>query len=330
MKKSLLFVSALIGAAAGMVLSAGAAETTVEEVLSKYSEASATMDHALADATFDVDINLDIPDAGANFSITGNGEMPMGFTLDPLMIGEEGTFNINAVGTTAAVNVSLYMITEDDGSIGMYVKTDTDDEPGEWSYQAVDADDASELTSLIKEQAGKLNLADTPLTFTLDDEMTDVNGFSCYVLRSAMTIDDLINLLKYTGEMVGEPISDEDLSDISEIKDYLAGFVMNLEIDVNAETYQAQRAHLDLDGSDWSFVEAILPSAMDMTDEEGNPMDVSLAVNSLYLDIVYDYESEVSINLPDDAAAAKVAGGETIDADDAEGAIGQILNGIGG
>ena len=326
MKKMILFTCALITAAAGMVFSAGAAETSAEDILAKYTEESANVQHALADIEFDADVKLSIPDAGMDLAITANGSMPMGFTLDPLQLGMDGSFSLNAMGQDLSMAMKMYMVPED-GTLSLYSFVQSSDEEGQWEYSTMDASQYEQVQATMKEKLASIDFSALPISFTLDGT-TDVNGANCYVLRAALTWEDLLALIKYAGEAAGQDVS--DLSELSEVGAYLEGLVMNCELDINTENYHAQRIHIDMNGSNWAVLEQILPMMMDMSKEDGTYYSVSLTVNSLYLDVTYDYETEVSIEVPAEAAAAKAEGGDEISMDDAGDTLDQILNGIGG
>ena len=327
MKKMILFACALITAAAGMVLGAGAAETSAEDILAKYAEESANVKQALADTNFNADIKLSIPDAGMDLAITADGSMPMGFTLDPIQLGMEGNFNVSAMGQELGMTMKMYMVPEDDTLAVYSFFQSSDEEGGQWEYATMAPEEFEEFKKALTDKMVSFDFSALPISFELEGT-TDVNGASCYVLKAALTWEDLLALINYASEVSGQDLG--DTSELSEVGAYMEGLVMNLELDINTETYYAQRMHIDMDGSNWAVLEQILPMLMDMSKEDGSYYSVSLAVNSLYVDVVYDYETEVSIEVPADAAAAKAAGGDELSVDDAEGALDQILNGIGG
>lgn len=308
MKKMALTAAALVCAASFGLLTGFDSAATAEDVLAKYSEASKSITEVASDVTLDADVDLEIPEMETSFKITANGDMDIAATIDPLNVSALTSVNVSAMGQDMNIGLDMYLVTMDDGTLGMFMKQDMG-EGAEWSYTPSESPvSMDELKELIAK--ANVDFSQLPITFTLADEAVDVNGKECYELTSSLTPDDLVALVqyaaKYAGDIAGEevPVTEEDIESVAAMASYIQGLLLNITLDVDAETYQAMRCRIDLDGTDWTAIAPIIASFMDMTDEEGAPYTLNITANSLYLEYVYNYDEPVAIEVPEEALAA--------------------------
>ena len=78
----------------------------------------------------------------------------------------------------------------------------------------------------------------------------------------------------------------------------LGGLKLNVEMDVDAESYLPIRLYMDMAGSDWVTLGAMIGGMMGLTNEDGSLMSISLDVNDLYLEYLYDYSTPVTVEIP--------------------------------
>ncbi len=340
MKKTALMTAALLGVASFAMLSGFDSAETADSVLEKYVEASKDQKDANAEATFDLDANLGIEEMGMSLAINANGDMPMSFTLDPVEMAISGNFNLNAAGTEIAADMEMYTAADEDGVITTYMKMNQTEDgqttEGQWEVSKMASNEMAAFTALTQ---ANIDFTDFPSEFTLAPEAADVNGKSCYELTTQMTYDDLKAVLEWAvgkvrtiAEESGQEVTDEQyqeavdaLAQLDQFDPFMTGIVFNITLDIDDTTFACQRVRLDADGSDWATVEAIIPTAMGLTNDDGTPMTCALDVASLYMDIVYDYETPVSIEVPAEAKAA-AEGVEVTDIDNLDSAIDELMS----
>lgn len=333
-KKTILLSTMLMGAVSFGLLTGFDNAATADDVLQKYVEASKDLGPVNADVNLDGQAAMEIPDAGTTIDLTAGGSMKLGGTLDPIQLGLDGTFQLSLMGENLNMGMQMYAVQNDDGSVSAYTGVDEGDGNGmQWSQDTLDAEEVSELTELLKNS--NVDFTTMPIEFTLGSQPADVNGKECYALTSVLTWEDVKNVISYSTEAAkalvqqagGDPdeLDTEELTgEIASLDQYLNGLTANLEIDVDTETYKAQKAHLDLNGSDWSALGGVLSESMGLTDDEGNPMSVNLSVSNAALDITYDYDTPVSVNVPEEAKNAPEE-----DLDDVEEHLDSDLNAAG-
>ncbi len=333
MKKSIVFGVAALSAASFMMLSGFDSAETVDSVLEKYREASNAATSFSATTNMNANLSLNIPDMGSTFDALGSGTMDIAVSTDPLALSATGSFSGSAVGQSGSMDIGMYMETAEDGSLNMYVGTGD-----EWQKQTISAEDAAQLTKMMKEQ--NIDYSAMPLTYTLGSEPVDVNGTECYQLLTTMTWDDVKNIINWSIDQVDlnaladgdESVAEQedDIQDsLSEVKSalamvdpYAAGLQMNFEVDVDTTTYLPMRAHLDMDGSDWSNLVMIAGSMMHMTNDDGSAMKLDLTVNDLFIDYIYNYTDAVVAPVPDNVKSQAVESDLDADLDEISDAIG--------
>ncbi len=306
MKKGVILSAMLVGAASFAMLTGFDSAATAEDVLAKYTEASKNATDANAKVNLDADVTLNVPSMGGAFQITGGGTMDVAATMDPLAFSEAGTFNYSAVGQEGNIGVEMYGVTEDDGSVTMYIGADMDGEK-QWQKQSIPAEDAQKLVEAAKN--GNLDFGDLGINFDLASAPVDVNGTECYQLTTQLGWDDLKNVLNKSVEMAAnlgsEEVTEEQLqevmSQLDQIEPIGSLFKVNVELDVATDTYLPMGAKIDLVDSDWASLAALVGPMMGIENEDGTAADVELNVAALGMDFTYDYNTPVSVTVPDEA-----------------------------
>ncbi len=324
MKKNMYLSLGVISAAAIMAFSASAAEVTVEDVLSNYAAAGKTIASFVSDAEIKADVTIALPDMDTTMGVTADGALNIQFAKEPLALASTGSVNLNAMGETMDVGIEMYGTTEEDGSLGMYMNTTQAGESSGWIYQGISAEEVQKLIEMIN--STEIDLTALPITYTLGDGTVDVNGHSCYAVLSTLTGEDLINLVKFAAEAAGEAAEELPTEELDQIAPLLSAVVVNMEIDVDTETYYPMHMHIDLEDSDWTTLAAVFAQFADLTNEDGSLMTVNLDVSALYLDYTYDYDAAVEVTVPEEAIAAK-ENGETVSAEELAGEIGDVVEG---
>jgi len=314
MKRNVVISALLMGAACVTMLTGFDSSKTVEDVLADYQQAASAAQQGTADTTADLDCTLEIPSMSSSFGVTANVDLPMSVIQEPLQVGMDGTVSMSLLGEQVEAGMKLYLVTEEDGSISTYVySSETDAETGEavgeWEHSVLDAETAAQVMAAA--QNTTIDFSSLPVELTLADAAVDVNGTECYELSAALTAEDIPALYEYVAQTVAAmdaeaaaelPSSEE----LQSVLPYLQGLVVNMTLDIDTATSLPVRMHMDMDGSDWSILEPVLASAMDLVDEEGNPMDLSLTFNTFSIDTAFDYTSEVTITVPEEALATPV------------------------
>lgn len=299
MKKKLFGAALAAFFSAAMVMGSFAGELTAEEIMEKSKAASESLNEVSATVDGKADVTLAFPDQNMTLGVTGSMGMYVAATLDPLAALVEASMTGDMMGQSGSMDMEIYMVPEDDGSLYVYAGMDQG-EGLEWMLTSIDAKTVSQYTDMLK---GGKAMSDLPISFTLADGTVDVNGTECYSLVASLGWEDIMNLYKAALEVAGDAVPAESIPDeetLASVGALLGGLVVNFEMDVDTEKYLVQKLHIDLNGSDWVTLGATIAAMMGMTDDSGNLLSVSLDVNALYLDYYYDYGTPVSIEVPQD------------------------------
>ena len=304
MKRKTLLTSALILGISSSVLAGPVGAATVDEVMQKYEEASKNAKEF--SATMDMNAQLALSTSSetsgtSTISMGATGSFDIGYKLDPVTMGMEGSLKVDALGVGQNMEMKMYMVPSND-QWETYVYAD-DGNGGEWDYETVDASDITELTDMMQNM--DISLSDFPGTFTLGDQTIDVNGISCYQLLSTMTWSDLQPIITEAMEAAGTSMNDDDSAAIMDA--LFSGIVFDIEIDLDETTYLPTRLYLNLGNSDLSALSELLGYYM-AADNSGSSAalpNVSLDVNALYVEAYYDYTTPVNIQVPEEALIAK-------------------------
>lgn len=321
MKRSVVVSAALAGAMVFSCLTGFDSAATAEDVFQKYVEASKETKQATMDVTYNASAALNVETYGS-FDMALSGSLKEGITMDPLQLYMNGNITGSAMGTTADYTMEMYMVPEDDGSESIYVgmtdnsasgdSTEGSTESGTtWEHQSISAEDMNSFKALMDNTEFYSSQSDK---FTLASEPVTVNGKECYELAADFSWADIKELtgsyLNSIAEKTGSDDASSDLADLqselSQVDPYLGGLVLHTAIDIGTDDYKAYAIHLDLNSSDWSAINEILPSLLGLTDDEGKAPSASLTVSDLSMDGTYDYDSAVSFTVPQEALDSAV------------------------
>ena len=331
MKKQLTGIVLGLACAASLSFGAFAEAPTAEDILAASSEAGSVNEmNFTVDGAADIAIVL--PDMGdeGTFAVNGSLGMDASATLEPLAMKMDMNMSGEAVGQSGDIDMQMYMVTKEDGALGMYMKGVALGEEMDWQYAEIPAEEISSFISTIKEKGGQFDMSSFPVEFALADDTVDVNGHECYQLTTSMTWAELKEVVTTALDAAKAELPEEQAESFEQIDQalgmadmFVGGLVLNMEIDVDTQSYLPQRAHLDLAGSDWTVLAALFAQSAGLTNEDGSLMNVDINVNSLYLDYIYDYETPVDVTVPEEAIAAE-ANGVTLD-EDALADAGELL-----
>ncbi len=315
MNKKALFLSAAI-ASSIMMITGVQAEETAQSIMTKYTEASAAVTETNAAIKMNGDLSANIADYGMSIDAKGTGSMDVAASLDPFKASVTGEFSGNAMGMDGSISVATYMVPGEDGNLITYTNAD-----GEWVAATASALSLDSLQEYIS-KAKDMDFSDMPLAFALEDGTVDINGTECYALKAAMDWASVKEYINWSLDKVNEAGLTDTLTDtdsdeykeaLSQMQTYLdmadpyaAGIVLNVEMDIDANTYLPVRVYADLNSSDWSNLLIVASSALGLTNEDGSAMDIDLTVNDLSMECIYDYETPVDIVVPEEALSAEV------------------------
>ena len=305
MRKWLLTGAALLGALSFSLLTGFDSSSTAEDVLQKYIDASKELNEVSAAMDMTADVDLAIPSVDASFGVGLDAKLDVSAVMEPLAMKEEGHMSLSLMGEPNEMDLSMYILQEEDGSISMYQKMNETTNDGSveatpWTKTTVNGDEFKQMME--KALQFEIDPSSLPVAFELADSPADVNGTECYVLSTSVTWDELMLLAEPYLDNLPEGISAEDIQTYGAL---LSGLKFNVSLYVDTQSYKLARMYLDMEGSDWSMISSLISSSFG-TDDEGNPIEVAMNINDLYIDAVYDYSTPVQIELPAEAASAQV------------------------
>lgn len=297
MKKTLFGAALAACLSAGMVMGTFAGEMTAEEVFQNYIETSGTVEQVSSHVDAKIDAQLSVPDAQMTLGGNGSMEMDVAAVMDPLTMKAVGTMSGQMMDQGGEANMEMYMVPDEDGSLKMYVGVDMG-EGMEYGVSTIEP----EVMEQIKGMMGNADMfADLPISFELADGTVEVNGTECYELVSTLGIEDIINIVNAAVEKAGDVIPEGTMPDeetMAMVTSLLSGLKLNVAMDVDAESYLPIRLYMDMAGSDWVTLGAMIGGMMGLTNEDGSLMSISLDVNDLYLEYLYDYSTPVTVEIP--------------------------------
>lgn len=324
MKKTLFGAALAACLSAGMVMGTFAGEMTAEEVFQNYIEASGTAEQVYSHVDGEIDAQLSVPDAQMTLGGSGSMEMEVAATMDPLAIKAVGGMSGQMMDQGGEANMEMYMVPDEDGSLKMYVGVDMG-EGMEYGVSTIEP----EVMEQIKGMMGNADMfADLPISFELADGTVEVNGTECYELVSTLGIEDIINIVNAAVEKAGDVIPEGTMPDeetMAMVTSLLGGLKLNVEMDVDAESYLPIRLYMDMAGSDWVTLGAMIGGMMGLTNEDGSLMSISLDVNKLYIEYLYDYSVPVTVEVPQEVIDSATDMGSAADlADEAAEMVGEV------
>jgi len=100
-----------------------------------------------------------------------------------------------------------------------------------------------------------------------------------------------------------------DPTTVQMIQMFSGSLQFNIVQDIDVETFKVVSVTCDLAGSDFSMISQLVGSLMfsgASSEDEAETPEVNLGVNDLSIKITYDYESPVSIEVPEEALGVEV------------------------
>lgn len=284
-----LFLGALVLSAAAMLCGFDNTKTA-DEVMQAAQEATMNATDMCMQMELNADIAINM--SGSTLGITADGLIGCVSVMDPLALGMEGTVNINALGQAQSQTLKQYMVTGEDGTMTTYTYTETP-EGGAWTATTVPGINMAELMS----KADMSKLSDFGLSFELAPDAVDINGAECYALGTTITSDTIGSVLAKVGELSGQEVPEDLTSQLA----LLNGIQLNVYEFVDAETMLPAAVSLDLNGSDFSIISQLLAAQLGGGEEAS---DVSLDINDLSFTCYAQYNTGMTVEVPDEALAA--------------------------
>ncbi len=305
MKKQLLTGLAIV-AAASMLCGFDSAET-----LDSLSEKMAAAEVDMKSMSMGMDINLDAAlnmsdgTTSNNMPITAAGSLQIDYTLDPIAMKMDGSIDVAALSDGQTTPIESYMVTAEDGTMTTYMK-----DPVSGSWQAQSDSTGIDIKALMDSTAGQSvsfsEMSEWGLNFELAPEAADVNGAECYLLSCTFDSAALNTILQKASEMTGQDLTADE--NVSLALSMLDGIVLNIEYYVDASTYLPAKAHLDLNGSDFSTLNALIGQTMvSVLGESAASTTFDLVLNDCSFDATIAYNTVDEIVIPDEVLAAPTA-----------------------
>ena len=305
MKKQFLMGLAVL-AAASMLCGFDSAET-LDSLAEKMAAAELDMKSMSMGMDINLDAALDVSDGTntTNMPVTASGSMQMDYTLDPIAMKMTGSMDVAALSEGQTTPIESYMVTDDDGTLTMYMK-----DPTSGSWQAQSADTGVNMKELMDAAAGQSvsfsEMAEWGVNFELAPEAADVDGVECYQLNCTIDSAAFNTILQKSSEITGQDLTADE--NVSMVLGMLDGIVMNIEYYVDASTYLPVKVHLDLNDSDLSGLNTFIAQAMGSAmGDSAATTTAEISVNECAFDMTMAYNTVDEIVIPDEVLAAPAA-----------------------
>ena len=283
------------GMAAGLALSAGAAEPTVDEILEKSYEIGQTLTEFNAVAVMDVDVSLAESSLGDRY-MKANAEMDMSCIIEPFLSSIEVSFDADVDGKAAEGDMTEYIAMDDETGMHVYVAGEVDGEQQDWQHIVSKEMNLNDMLDTSK----TIDYKTLPMTYTLAEEHVMVDDIECYELQTAITWDTFMELMNKAIELMGEDSEAAKViptDQLAFIGMFAQGIHVNVLYDIDTETYAPMRVTLNLDGSDLSQLELLLGTK----NKEGSIDKANVTVDACSLVIDYYYGDPVEVDIPEEA-----------------------------
>ena len=305
MKKQLL--AGLVTLSAVSLLCGFDSAQTVEDISEKMSQAVVDAGSMSSSITANLDAALNLSDGTTTsaLDLKASGNVSYDALLDPFSMKMEGSYDFSMLGQGQSQSMQLYVVPDETGAYKSYsYLEDAGTGEGTWYVEETQSVSAQDITALIQsasQNAGQLT--DMGLELTLAPEAADVDGTECYLLSTQVDSSSIGSLLEKCAEITGEDLTANQ--DVAMALSMLDGLNLNIEYYIDTATYLPVKIHMDLNGSDFSTIEALLSSAVGMAaSEEAPESSVGLTVNDASLDIMMSYDTVSEITVPEDAVAS--------------------------
>ncbi len=315
-------------AAAAMMLSGFDSAMTVQELHRKSQEAQAAKNSTTVSMQMEADAALQIgtdSSTATKASLNGNADLTISYTLDPFQMKMEGNVKGTALGNTVDATLSEYFVTDDDGSGIIYANLDTGN-GGSWEASRVGKDqmrtvqEALEASksgdySKLKEQGfdAQALLDQVEKVTTLAPEAVTTGNQECYEMTSTISGSLLSGMLTDVMNSSLSNASGDGLDDQKRqiAEDILKSLSVNTKEDYNTETFLPVHMEMDLSGSDFSGlvsrIESLIRAGYTGSAAEPEEPQLSVTVNTLKASADYDFDTPVSIEVPEEARNTPVS-----------------------
>ena len=315
-------------AAAAMMLSGFDSAMTVQELHRKSQEAQAAKNSATVSMQMEADAALQIgadSSTATKASLNGNADLTISYTLDPFQMKMEGNVKGTALGNTVDAKLSEYFVTDDDGSGIIYANLDTGN-GGSWEASRVGKDqmrtvqEALEASksgdySKLKEQGfdAQALLDQVEKVTTLVPEAVTTGNQECYEMTSTISGSLLSGMLT---DVMNSSLSNASGDGLDDQKRQIAETILkSLSVvtkeDYNTETFLPVHMEMDLSGSDFSGlvsrIESLIRAGYTGSAAEPEEPQLSVTVNTLKASADYDFDTPVSIEVPEEARNTPVS-----------------------
>ena len=314
--------------AAAMMLSGFDSAMTVQELHRKSQKAQAAKNSATVSMQMEADAALQIgadSSTATKASLNGNADLTISYTLDPFQMKMEGNVKGTALGNTVDAKLSEYFVTDDDGSGIIYANLDTGN-GGSWEASRVGKDqmrtvqEALEASksgdySKLKEQGfdAQALLDQVEKVTTLAPEVVTTGNQECYEMTSTISGSLLSGMLTDVMNSSLSNASGDGLDDQKRqiAEDILKSLSVNTKEDYNTETFLPVHMEMDLSGSDFSGlvsrIESLIRAGYTGSAAEPEEPQLSVTVNTLKASADYDFDTPVSIEVPEEARNTPVS-----------------------
>ena len=315
-------------AAAAMMLSGFDSAMTVQELHRKSQEAQAAKNSATVSMQMEADAALQIgadSSTATKASLNGNADLTISYTLDPFQMKMEGNVKGTALGNTVDATLSEYFVTDDDGSGIIYANLDTGN-GGSWEASRIGKDQMRTVKealaasksgdySKLKEQGfdAQALLDQVEKVTTLAPEAVTTGNQECYEMTSTISGSLLSGMLTDVMNSSLSNASGDGLDDQKRqiAEDILKSLSVNTKEDYNTETFLPVHMEMDLSGSDFSGlvsrIESLIRAGYTGSAAEPEEPQLSVTVNTLKASADYDFDTPVSIEVPEEARNTPVS-----------------------
>ena len=315
-------------AAAAIMLSGFDSAMTVQKLHRKSQEAQAAKNSATVSMQMEADAALQIgadSSTATKASLNGNADLTISYTLDPFQMKMEGNVKGTALGNTVDAKLSEYFVTDDDGSGIIYANLDTGN-GGSWEASRVGKDQMRTVQealaasksgdySKLKEQGfdAQALLDQVEKVTTLVPEAVTTGNQECYEMTSTISGSLLSGMLTDVMNSSLSNASGDGLDDQKRqiAEDILKSLSVNTKEDYNTETFLPVHMEMDLSGSDFSGlvsrIESLIRAGYTGSAAEPEEPQLSVTVNTLKASADYDFDTPVSIEVPEEARNTPVS-----------------------
>lgn len=321
MKKNLILGLVTLGAAS-MLCGFDSAETA-ESLQQKMQEASSSQTSVDMNMAMNLDAAVNMSDGTTDSSIgiKMDGNFDVACLLEPFGMMMDGSMNLSTFGTSQALTMKMYGVTNDAGELETYVYTEDSStgEAGTWAYENAGAFDMNEILEASKSMEA-VDLSDWGITFTLAPEAADVDGKECYLLSTVMDSNTLSTVIDKTSELSGQDLAADD--DVAQMLSLLTGLKINVAYYIDTTSYQLVKMHMDMNDSDLAVLNELIQASMPTDGETTTTAEIVL--NDFSIDAVVSSEEVAPITVPQEALDA-VASGAAVSAEDVVDGVEDVI-----